>query len=336
LTLSGTAIEYFRVDQPVSPACARSLVAAFRRHRVAIAHSHDFTMAVYGAWASRCAGLPHVITMHGGRYYAARLRNRLALRAAIAMSARTVAVSQSLADRMRRDLWMPFSQIATIANGVGWVRPERTTLREELRLGTDDRLLVSAGRLVPVKGHEHIIDAMALLSSRRPTLHLAIAGSGELAEALGKRARDHGLAERVHLLGLRSGIAAILAAADVFVLPSLSEGLPLALLEAMFAGRPIVASDVGDVGIALGHGAAGVLVEPGNPAALAGALDHLLSDANRARELGEAAVRRAVAQYEVSQMVGRYLAVYEDVCGRRLSPHPPVHAVRAVNAQPTL
>ena len=94
---SGVAIEYFHVERPVSPACARSLHQAFRRHRIAIAHSHEFSMAVYGAWAAWRHGIPHIITMHGGRYYAGRLRRRLALRAAVAMSARTVAVSAPLA-----------------------------------------------------------------------------------------------------------------------------------------------------------------------------------------------------------------------------------------------
>ena len=333
---SGVAIEYFRVERPVSPSCARSLVSAFRRHRVAIAHSHDFTMSVYGAWASKRVRVPHVITMHGGRYYAARLRNRLAIRAAIGMSARTVTVSQALSEQMSRDLWMPASRMETIANGVRWLQPACTTLRDELGLGPDDELLVSVGRLVPVKGHEHIIDAIAHLSSRRPTLHLAICGSGELAEALSRRARNLGLADRVHLLGLRSDIAAIVAAADVFVLPSLSEGLPLAVLEAMFAARPIVASEVGDVGRALGRGEAGVLVEPGNSYALAGAVDQLLGDPVRARELGEAARRLAAAHYEVSQMVGRYIALYGQALGRRLFPHPGLPAVRAVSPQPTL
>jgi glycosyltransferase involved in cell wall biosynthesis len=224
----------------------------------------------------------------------------------------------------------------TIANGVRWLQPARTTLRDELRLGPDDDLLVSVGRLVPVKGHEHIIDAMAHLSSRRPTLHLAICGSGELAETLSRHARDLGLADRVHLLGLRSDIAAIVRSADVFVLSSLSEGLPLAILEAMFAARPIVASEVGDVGKALGHGEAGVLVEPGNSYELAVAVDQLLGDPVRARELGEAARRRAAAHYEVSQMVDRYIALYEQVLGRRLFPYPALPAVRAVSPQPTL
>lgn len=313
---SGVTIECVRRERPLSPACARSLEAALRRHRVDIAHSHEFTMAVYGAWAAWRAGVPHVITMHGGREYAGRLRRRLALRVAIALSGQTVAVSRCLARQMSRELGIRPSRIATIPNGVRYVRPERTTLRDELRLGPDDRLLVSVGNLYPVKGHRHLIDALALLVDRHPTLYLAISGRGELADGLASRARDHGLANRVHLLGLRSDIAAILAAADVFVLPSLSEGLPLALLEAMFAGCAIVASDVGDVGVALAHGEAGLLVEGSNPIALAVAIDHLLSDPHRARTLGERAALRAAAEYDVSRMVRRYVTAYQEVLER--------------------
>ena len=335
---SGVTIEYFRLERRVSrerrvsPACARSLEAAFRRHRIGVAHSHEFMMAVYGAWASWRAGVPHVITMHGSSYYAGRLRRRLALRAAIALSGHTVAVSGRLARQISRDLWMPPSRISTIPNGVPSVRPERTTLRDELRLGPDDRLVVSVGNLYPVKGHQHLIDAVALLVGRHPTLHLAISGRGEMAEALSARARGLGLANRVHLLGLRSDVAAILAAADVFALPSLSEGLPLALLEAMFAGCPIVASEVGEVGVALAHGEAGILVEPGQPAALAAALDRLLSDPDRARELGEHAVRRAAAEYDISRMVQRYAGVYEALLGRR---RPLARAARVADASLT-
>jgi glycosyltransferase involved in cell wall biosynthesis len=314
---SGVTIEYFRLDRPVSPECARSLAAAFRRHRIVLAHSHEFSMAVYGAWASWRAAIPHVITMHGRRYYADRLRRRLAMRAAIALSGRTVAVSSLMASQISHDLWIPSRRIATIANGVRFVPPERTTLREELQLDPDDRLLVSVGNLYPVKGHQHLIDALALLAVRHPNLHLAISGRGELADPLATRARSHGLADRVHLLGLRSDVPAVLAAADVFVLPSLSEGLPLALLEAMFAGRPIVATDVGEVSVALAQGDAGVLVEAGNPDALAAALDRLLSDPARASDLGERAAGRARAEYDVSHMVRRYVSSYEELLGRR-------------------
>src|SRR5437762_1987245 len=224
---SGVDIDHFRLTRPVSPACARSLAAASVRHGVSIAHSHEFSMAVYGAWASQLVRIPHVITMHGGRYYASHVRRRL-------------------------------------------------------------------------------IDAVALLIGRHPTLHVAISGRGQLADALAARARALGLADRVHLLGLRLDVPAILAAADLFVLPSLSEGLPLALLEAMFARCPIVASDVGEIGTALARGDAGVLVPPGDPAALAAALDRLLSDPLRARALGERAAARAAAEYGESRMIRRY------------------------------
>jgi glycosyltransferase involved in cell wall biosynthesis len=326
---SGVTVEHFRLERPISPRCARSLHAALRRHRIDVAHSHEFSMAVYAACASWRAGIPHVITMHGGAYYAARLRRRLALRAAVALSGCTVAVSTPLAERLGRDLGIPRSRIATIPNGVRYAPPAPSTLREELGLTPGDRLLVSVGNLYPVKGHHHLIEALALLADRHSTLHVAIAGRGDMADALAASARSLGLTDRVHLLGLRSDVGAVLAAADIFVLPSLSEGLPLALLEAMFAGRPIVASDVGDVGVALAHGDAGVLVEAGRTAELAAALDRLLRDPERCRDLGARAARRAATEYDVSRMVQRYIAVYDTLLGRR--PPPLSHA----QAQPT-
>jgi glycosyltransferase involved in cell wall biosynthesis len=312
---SGVTIDYFSIDGNVA-SCAKSLEAALRRHRITLAHSHEFSMAVCGAWACRGAAIPHVITMHGGRYYAGRLRRRLGLRAAFAWSARTVAVSSRLAAQLSRDLWMRPSRIATIPNGVRRVPGYRFTVRDELRLGPKDRLLVAVGNLYPVKGHRHLIDALALLAGRHPNVHLAISGRGDLADALATQAAAHHLSSRVHFLGLRPDVSGILAAADIFVLPSLSEGLPLALLEAMFAGCAIVATNVGDVGVALGDGEAGVLVEPGDAAALAAAIDRLLVGPDRALHLGRCAARRAAAEYDLSHMVRRYVDTYTEALGR--------------------
>jgi glycosyltransferase involved in cell wall biosynthesis len=310
---TGVIIDHFHLERPLSPTCARLLSQALLRHKVAVAHSHEFSMAVYGAWAARRAGIPHVITMHGGRYYAGRLRRRLALRAAILASARTVAVSASLARALSRDLWFTRPRLLTIPNGVLYAKPARVTLRAELGLGPKDRLVVAIGNLYPVKGHQHLIDALALLKDRHPTLHCAIGGRGELESELASRARDYGMSHRVHLLGLRSDVAAVLAAADVFAMPSLSEGLPLALLEAMFAGCPIVATDVGEVSTALAQGGAGVVVEPGNPPALAAAIDRLLSNPDQALQLGTTAAARARAEYDLTRMVRRYLDIYREL-----------------------
>jgi len=144
---SGVAVEHFQLDRPVSPACARSLSAAFRRHQVDVAHSHEFSMAVYGAWSSWLAGVPHVITMHGSRYYAGRLQRRIALRAAIASSERVVAVSDRLADSMSGDLFVRRARIELISNGVQPARADRTAVREELGLAAEDRLRVAVGNL---------------------------------------------------------------------------------------------------------------------------------------------------------------------------------------------
>ncbi len=307
----GVAVEPFHLDRPFSPACARSLAAAFRRHRVDVAHSHEFSMAVYGAWASWLAGVPHLVTMHGSRYYAGRIRRRVALRSALAVSARTVAVSTGLADQMSRELWIPRARIAMVSNGVRRTPPAPKTVRDELRLAAGDRLLVAIGNLYPVKGHTHLIDAMALLAERHPTLHLAICGRGPLGDALARQAERCGLTKRIHLLGLRSDVAAVVAAADIFVMPSLSEGLPLALLEAMVAGSAIVATAVGEVSAALEQGAAGVLVEPGDPRALAVAIERLLDDQHLARTLGARAACKAAAEYEVSSMVRHYRSMYD-------------------------
>jgi glycosyltransferase involved in cell wall biosynthesis len=316
LTGSGVTVEYCTIERPLSPASARALAGAFRKHRIAVAHSHEFSMGVYGAWASWLAGIPHVVTMHGGRYYAERLRRRLALRAAVAVSADTIAVSTTCARDMSRELGIRQSRIKMIPNGVRFVAPERVTLRDELGLRTGDRLIVALGNLYPVKGHAHLIEALALIAGRHPTVHVAIGGRGHLADSLVDRARTHGLQGRVHLLGLRSDVAAVLAAADIFALPSLSEAMPLALLEAMFARRPIVASDVGDVRIALDHGGAGLLVPPGDDGALATALDRLLSNADDAHAMGDRAGRRARAEYALSRMVDRYVDVYRSALRR--------------------
>lgn len=312
---SGVAIEYFSIDRPLSATCARGLVRAFRQHRIDVAHSHEFSMAVYGAWAAWRSGVPHVITMHGGRYYNDRFQRRLAMRAAIAMSDQVVAVSEPLAEAISNDLGVRRSNVMVLPNGVRYSEPGAITLRRELDLAPADRLMVSVGNLYPVKGHGHAIDALAQLKPRHPRLHLAISGRGDLEASLRERARERGVADRVHLLGLRADVPAVLAAADLFVLPSLSEGLPLALLEAMFAGCPIVATDVGQVRVALANGIAGVLVEPGDSAALAAGIDRMLADPTEARRLGGVAALRAAGEYDLARMVQRYVAVYEKALG---------------------
>jgi glycosyltransferase involved in cell wall biosynthesis len=311
---TGVVVEPITLDAPLSRTCAQ-LETTLRRHRVSVAHSHEFTMAVYGAWVARRLGIGHLITMHGSRYYVKRWRRRLALRLAAALAGRLVAVSHELARHLSHDLWIKLARIRIIPNGVQVREAKRPSVREELHLAPTDPLLLAVGNLYPVKGHAYLIDALALLTEHHPPAHVVIAGRGELAERLRAHARDVGVSDRVHLLGLRSDIPELLRAADIFVLPSLSEALPLALLEAMFAGKPIVATSVGEVPSVLANGEAGLLVPPGDREALADAVAFLLSHPTAARALGERAAQRAAAEYDLSRMTERYAALYHDLIG---------------------
>ncbi|HVT38517.1 MAG TPA: glycosyltransferase family 4 protein [Gemmatimonadaceae bacterium] len=311
-------VEYFQLDRPFSPRFARKLADRFVSQRISLAHSHEFGMAVYGAWAARRAGIPHVITMHGSRYYAGRLQRRLAMRLAIASSSAVVAVSHALAEHLSRDLLMPRDRVSFIANGVRRSPISSSTLRSELGLSTGSQLLLSVGSLFPVKGHCYLIDAVAALAELHSNVHVALAGTGHMAQKLSEQARELGIAERVHMLGLRSDVPNLLAGADVFVLPSLSEGLPLALLEAMFAGRPIVATDVGEVRSVLG-GDAGLLVPPGDGQALAAAISQFLLDPDAGRDCGRRAASRAAGAYSLERMVERYASIYSKLLASRCS-----------------
>lgn len=309
LKSSDLTVEYFRHERAFSPKLARDLGDAFKRLRIDIAHSHEFVMAVYGSWGAHRAKIPHLSTMHGGRYYADKWVRRLALRAAVGSSGGVVAVSAELAEHLHRDLYIPRERVPVILNGVRERPLPVRTIREELELKPTDRLLLAVGNLYPVKGHRHLLAAAALLSKSHPTVHVALAGRGECEAALLDQARALGIADRLHILGFRADIATLLAGADIFVLPSLSEGLPLALLEAMFAARTIVASDVGQIGAVL-SGDAGKLVKPGDEQALAFAIDGLLRDPVAARALGAAAARRAAEEYSLSRSVARYADIY--------------------------
>jgi glycosyltransferase involved in cell wall biosynthesis len=172
--------------------------------------------------------------------------------------------------------------------------------------------VVAVGNLYPVKDHGTLLHAL----SRLPATRVAIAGRGDEEERLRGLAVNLGLGDRMHLLGLRDDVETVLAAADVFVQPSLSEGLPLAVLEAMGNGLPVVATRVGGVPEALVDGKTGFLVPPGDPEALAAALKRVLDSADRGACMGSAARERAEAEFSVDRMTDRYRQLYDELRGR--------------------
>jgi glycosyltransferase involved in cell wall biosynthesis len=235
------------------------------------------------------------------------------LRWASRASGGVVAVSKPTRNELQRFLGTS-RRIDVVANGVPRREGSRESIRRELAIGADEVLIVAVGNLYPVKGHEILLRALAGMAGV-PPWRLAIAGRGQEQARLRALAEASGGAARVHLLGYRADVPDILAAADIFAMPSLSEGLPLAIIEAMFAARPIVASRVGGIPDAVEDGREGLLVAPGDSAALGHALERLLASPALRTSLGAAAQRRAEAEFTTARMTDRYEQIYRSLLG---------------------
>lgn len=318
---AGFEAEPCSVTRALDPAALRRLKAIMAGHRIELVHSHEFTMGVYGRVASWMAGRPHVITMHGGTGFAGRARRRRALGWALRRSEARVAVSDTTADFLAEACGLERETIDIIPNGVDVPAGDRARVRSELGLPDDELLVLAVGNLYPVKGHRTLVGAVARLTDLPLRWSVAIAGRGDEEAGLRDLIASRGLGDRVRLLGLRTDVPDLLAAADVFVMPSLSEGLPLALLEAMSAGVPVVASAVGGIPTVIREGETGMLVPPSDADALAGALGRVLTDRALRTRIASAAGAEIPRRFGVEPMVDAYLAVYRRALGRSAGGH---------------
>lgn len=298
----------------LDPAWMLRLARRLRRERVDVLHAHEFAMSTFGGAAARVVGVRALATLHGRYWVAGRALRARALRGLAAGGVRLVAVSNDLADYLAGATGVRRAAISVVENGIELPTPlgdaERAALRADVRaelgLPAGAALLLAVGNLYPVKDHATLVRALPAL----PGAHLAIAGRGAERERLAALAGALGVAPRLHLLGLRDDVPRWLAAADVFAHPSRAEELPLAVLEAMAAGAPVVATRVGGVPDAVRDGETGLLVEPGDVAAVTAAIASLLAAPERGRALARAARAHVEARFGVAGMVERYLALY--------------------------
>jgi len=194
---------------------------------------------------------------------------------------------------------------------------EGQRIRAELGVGADDFLVGNVGRLALQKGQRHLIAAMPLLLQRAPRAHAVIAGGGDLEDYLRDLAEEAGVAERVHVLGPRKDVPALMHAIDVFAMPSIWEGFGLVLLEAMAAGRPIVASRVATIPEVVVDSETGLLVPAGDPQALADALAELADQPALAHQFGGAGRERLRRHFSIDKMVGDTELLYRELLEER-------------------
>jgi len=317
----GFAPEVFRINRPIDPGCVKGLVRLFREYRIDAVHSHEFTMAVYGTAATRILGLPHIITMHGGLKVCNALRRRIALRWAMRTSEHSVMVSRATQKQFSDDLGVRPSLFDVVPNGVPVITGNPTGVRAEFGVRDGECVILAVGVLERHKGHRVLLEALAQLNAGGLTVpwRLIIAGGagGQEHGPILQYIAANGLSDRVHIALNRNDVVDLLALADVFVMPSLWEGLPMAVLEAMVARKAIVASEIAGIPEAIVHGREGLLVPPSEAGPLAEALRQVLTDPARRAELAATAAARADKEFTVSVMADRYEALYARAYARR-------------------
>jgi len=206
-------------------------------------------------------------------------------------------------------------------------QPERTRARTALGLEPHHFVVGCTGRLVRIKGQRTLLEAGARARVRIPGLRLVLIGDGPERPALELFAHQADIAAHTVFLGRREDVEALLPAFDVFVAPSLTDSLPLAVLEAMAAGRPVIGTHVGGIPEALADGAAGVLIEPGKTGPLAAALERLFEEPRLRAELGTVARKRVLERFSLDRMVDVTEGALLTALGRPVPGEAPVSAI---------
>lgn len=289
------------------------------QEHVDLIHAHEFDANVQGALVAAWCGIPLVATVHGKNYFWEKFRRRLAYRW-VSHHATMVAVSQDLKNFIQRNVGIAGQRIQVVYNGVQPLSRctdgEILHCKADLGIPTGDQVVGLVGSLYPVKGHRFLLEAVPDLLKRFPQTTFLIIGRGELEVTLKSQAQELGIDKKVLFLGLREDVSRLLSIMDVFVQPSLSEGLSMAILEAMMAAKPIVATDVGGNPELVIQGETGLLAKPQDSNALAECLRKFLQDRSMAKSFGAAGRERAVQLFSLQTMVSKYQSLYA-MCAQR-------------------
>jgi glycosyltransferase involved in cell wall biosynthesis/predicted ATP-grasp superfamily ATP-dependent carboligase len=301
--------------QGLHPSWIYKCIELIRQRQISLLHAHEFTMNTYGSIVSKLTGVPIITTLHGKMYYWEKWRRRLACRFA-ARQSKMVAVSEDTKNFLITRVGVKKEHLTTIRNGIDINTYFHKQAAEKARNGANDGkrgpVIGTVGNLYPVKGQTYLLKALPMVIKSFPDVTCFIAGEGELLDQLKAEAAELGIEEKVKFLGFRDDIPELLQELDVFVLPSLSEGLPLSALEAMAAGKPVVATDVGGTHEAVIDDHTGFLVPAADPKALSEKILCLLRNPELAKRFGEAGKKRVKQFFSQETMIKRYEELYDE------------------------
>jgi glycosyltransferase involved in cell wall biosynthesis len=300
--------------------CVRRLAGLLRRERVDLIHAHQYTPFFYGVTARLLCRRPPVLFTEHGRWYPDRRRVKrvVANRLLIERRDRVVGVGESVRRALIGNEGIPAGRVGVVYNGIdlsafSGPAPDRILVRREMGVSDGDLVALQVARLDSLKDHATAVRAFERVARHRPDAKLVLVGEGPEEGAIRDEVRRRGLESRVHLLGLRSDVARLLRGADLLLLTSVSEGIPLTLIEGMASGLPVVATRVGGVGEVVDEGRTGLLAPSGDDAALAALILRLAGDPALRARMGRLGRERASALFSESRMHAAYLQIYREM-----------------------
>ncbi|MFC1570496.1 glycosyltransferase family 4 protein [Candidatus Omnitrophota bacterium] len=296
-----------------------------KRNKFDIVHAHSSKAGFICRIAAKLAGIKKIVyTPHGHVFYG--YFGRGLTRLILFVEAMTAHITDKIIGLTPAECeeWLSFGvgrkeQYTSIPSGVDFDLvyghdPDERDLREELGIPKDKPLVGSVGRFVDIKGYEYFIMAAAELAKKRSDVCFILAGDGPLRERYNDMIRAENLQDRFHIIGWQKDIGVLIKALDIFILPSLNEGMGRVLVEAMALGKPVIATKVGGVP-SIVSGGAGVAVEPHSSEALSDAIEKALDNPEETREMIEKGREKVLAGYSASEMVDRLDKLYKELLG---------------------
>jgi glycosyltransferase involved in cell wall biosynthesis len=317
----GARVHTLNITSRFDIGAIRRLVRLCREEQFQVVHSHNVRANVHSRIGAVRAGVPvQISTIHNSvyAYDVSRARQRLyaaAERRTAAWATRIIAVSDGIADELVRRYGIEPAKVVVIPNGIepDRLQPARTraAVRAELGIDASAPMILQVGRLTPQKGYDLLIAAMPAIRERHPDVQLLCVGDGPDRELLEALAASHYMEDQIHFAGHREDVPDLLAAADLVVLASRSEGMPYTLLEAMGMGLAVVATRIGGIADVVEDRTTGVLVPPESSPALARAIVDLLGDEPRRERLGSAARSTVMQSFTAGAAAAAVVELYQ-------------------------
>lgn len=316
----GIFVEVVNVKSVLDASAVRAVRDALRAHNIHILHTHDFKATLFGMLSSINLGIKRVATVHGSVKDSFKIRASLFLEEEIIRHCfdMVIAVADDIQCQLR-DKGFHGNRLRLIKNGIDLslfsAEHAMVSQSEEWSTNIDSKIFGVVGRLVPDKGHRYFLTALSRVRQQYPSVKALIVGAGPSRDQIAAEIRQLGLEEHVFLCGARADMASVYRQMSYLVIPSLREGLPYALLEALASKVPVVATAVGDIPRLIKHGDTGYLVPPGNVEELYKYMVALIRDTDMAVKLAEEGHRVVREGFSVERMVKQTEAVYEDLAG---------------------